>query len=322
MGRVIQSLVVGWQIVRASDGQAYYVLQNDHLKIADDWSLSISDIDITDAGQYMCMVSGVYQSKFQVDVLLRERRKVVKETEKVKLLPSQFFPGNNMELVSVWSGWSECNHCGKIGQRHKIGLCTVRKIDYRHPITPVDVPMMDSFIDGIPCHSALLPSKVARKKSIRTRPTEVMIGACHMPCPTVQPFITVTDENGGVVEVVEAGFYSVKDKPKLPPMVKRKVRYEDSGKHLVLLCPRKESGGLIRWQNATRVINPMTIRRQTRGRISIDSQSRLHIRKLRRADQAHEASRPGYSTISSTDPVVFANKRDTILKHQQPQMRL
>lgn len=210
MRKSTYSLIIGWQVVRASDGQASYILINDRIKIADDWSLSISDIDITDAGQYMCMMSGVYQAKFQVDVLLRERRKIIKETEMGKLLPSQFLPGNNIELLSVWSDWSECNHCGQMGQRHKIGLCMVRKIDYRRDIAPVDVPMMNSFIDGIPCRSPILPTKVAHKKLVRTRPTEVLIGACSMPCPTMQPFITVTDKDGNVVEVVEAGFYSLK----------------------------------------------------------------------------------------------------------------
>lgn len=70
-------------------------------------------------------------------------------------------------------------------------------------------------------------------------------------------------------------------------MVKRSLVYEVTGKNLVLKCPTKpESAALVRWQNKTIAINPLTIKRQTRGRVRLDSVNRLHIRSLRLYDSA------------------------------------
>ena len=70
-------------------------------------------------------------------------------------------------------------------------------------------------------------------------------------------------------------------------MVIRKVFYEETKKNIVLECPStSQSSATIRWQNGTTVINPMTIRRQTRGRVKVDSVNRLHIHSLRLYDTA------------------------------------
>lgn len=71
------------------------------------------------------------------------------------------------------------------------------------------------------------------------------------------------------------------------PLVIRRVLYEPINKHLILSCPRsKKYKSLIRWQNGTLVLNPLTIKRQTRGRVFLDSINRLHIRRLRMTDTA------------------------------------
>lgn len=78
-----------------------------------------------------------------------------------------------------------------------------------------------------------------------------------------------------------------RSKPTLPPMVARKVIYTNKGENLVLTCPNSdEAKSLIRWQNGSFPLNPLTIRRQTRGRVKIDGVNRLEIRGLRFTDMA------------------------------------
>lgn len=110
-------------------------------------------------------------------------------------------------------------------------------------------------------------------------------GYCYQPCPTEPPPIEVTDANGNVVEVIEGGYHPIGRKPELPPMVKRKVKYEPAGSHLVISCPTSKKGK-VRWQRGERAINTATIRHQTKGRVSIDKLNRLHIRKLHERDTA------------------------------------
>lgn len=68
-------------------------------------------------------------------------------------------------------------------------------------------------------------------------------------------------------------------------MVVRKVQHEPLGSHLVLNCPTSDQSR-VRWQRGERVINSRTIRRLTKGRVSIDRLNRLHIWKLRAGDSA------------------------------------
>ena len=78
-----------------------------------------------------------------------------------------------------------------------------------------------------------------------------------------------------------------RNKPKLPPMVKRKVIYTTTNTKIVLSCPNSsKKKSMIRWQNGSVSLNPFSISRQTHGRIRIDTINRLHIKGLRMSDMA------------------------------------
>lgn len=115
-------------------------------------------------------------------------------------------------------------------------LLKLQKINKRDPIMPHDAKIMDHYSNGVPCRSTVLPKYFARIPQIRRRMSEIIIGRCLVECPTAAPYVNVTDKQGKVIEVVEKGFYSMKEKPTIPPMVKRKVIYEEAGKNLVLKC--------------------------------------------------------------------------------------
>ena len=108
---------------------------------------------------------------------------------------------------------------------------------------------------------------------------------CFIPCPSTPPPIKVTDASGNVVEIVESGYHPLGKQPNLPSLVQRKVLYEPQGSHLVLNCPAAQKSK-IRWQRGERPINTRTITRQTRGRVTVDKQNRLNIRKLNMHDSA------------------------------------
>ncbi|XP_069125696.1 Ig-like V-type domain-containing protein FAM187A [Argopecten irradians] len=282
-------LDIQWQHMSSRDSAMRYVDENYKFKFTDEMSLIISGVDIVDAGQFFCvrMRDREIERVYQLDVLFRERRKVIKGSERQNILPEKTLEENNLKLFTLWSDWTDCNRCGKMGQRRKVGLCMVDKINSTKPVEPVDLPILELYPRGIPCRSTVLPSEIAKLRPIRRRQSETIMEYCLLTCPTVAPARIVTDKNGEVIEVIQPGFYSMKERPPLPPMVKRKVLFEDTRKSVILKCPVKPGQtSLIRWQNGTVNINPLTIRRQTRGRVRTDSANRLHIRALRLYDSA------------------------------------
>ncbi|XP_021351112.1 Ig-like V-type domain-containing protein FAM187A [Mizuhopecten yessoensis] len=280
---------VQWQQIRARDSAMRYVEESSKFKFTDKMSLVISGVDIIDAGQFFCvrMRDREIEQIYQLDVLFRERRKVINGSERHNILPVETMAENNLKLSTLWSDWSACNRCGKMGHRRMVGLCMVEKVNASDPVEPVDLPIIELYPRGLPCRSTVLPSQIARLRSIRLRQSETIVENCYRSCPTAAPPITVTDKNGNVLQVIQPGYYSMKDKPPLPRLVKRSVIYEETGKNIILKCPTKPNeDSLVRWQNGTVVINPLSIRRQTRGRVRMDSANRLHIRALRLYDSA------------------------------------
>lgn len=92
--------------------------------------------------------------------------------------------------------------------------------------------------------------------------------------------------------------------PTLPRMVVRKVLYETKGSHVKLTCPTSNKGK-VRWQRGERPINTVVIHRQSKGRVSVDRQNRLHIRKVRMKDSAPYNCWVWQSHIATFKVVVF-----------------
>ncbi|XP_063445227.1 Ig-like V-type domain-containing protein FAM187A [Mytilus trossulus] len=280
---------IEWQQLRAEQGELDYVENSKRVNITPDKMLVILNVDVVDRGQYFCVQSNIqeYIEIYQLDVIEREKRITLPESDIKKLLPQHKLPDNNLKLFTLWSEWSDCNQCNRLGKRRKVGICMVNKIEIDEPIEPMDIPMIILYPDGIPCRSTILPPGVKRLQEIRDRKSETILGDCFLKCPTTPAFLTITDSNGKIVETIDSGFYSLKSKPTLPPMVKRKVTYADTGKSVVLLCPNSsKKNSLIRWQNGSIPFNPLTIKGQTRGRVQIDTINRLHIKGLRKSDTA------------------------------------
>lgn len=90
-------------------------------------------------------------------------------------------------------------------------------------------------------------------------------------------------------------------------MVDRTVIFAKTGEILVLRCPDySEKHTLIRWQNGSIPLNSLTIQRQTRGRVHIDSINKLHIKGLRQTDTAIYSCWGG-NTLFSTIQVIMTD---------------
>ncbi|XP_046331084.1 Ig-like V-type domain-containing protein FAM187A [Haliotis rufescens] len=287
----MDSQMVSWQFLKRADATISVLDAGKHLRITKQWTLVIKELGMADVGQYFCVEGGEYMAVYQLDVLTAETRKVVLEKDKGNLLPTVALYKSNLKLLTSWTEWSQCNHCGKPGLRRKIGLCMVKKIWAGQTTKPFDFPLLALYKDGVPCRSTALPKAISRLPGIAKRPSEVLLGNCQVPCPTQPPPLNITDATGKVVEVIEPGFYSIKTHPKLPPIVKRIVQYHEAGIHLVLKCPSDEDdegddNSIVRWQRGKRQIDPLSIKKQTRGRVFVDQENKLHMRRLFTSDTA------------------------------------
>lgn len=201
-----------WQQLRTQDGVLRYVEENNRIEITKDKMLTFLEVDVIDAGQYFCVQTHIqeYVEIYQLDVVLKENRVTLPEDEIKELLKPVVLKEHNLRVFTYWSSWSMCNQCNKIGKRRKIGVCMIQKRYINKPIEPIDLPIIALYPDGIPCRSTILPKEISRNREIRLRPSETIIGDCYVECPTTPAFLTVTDENGKIVETVEAGFYSAR----------------------------------------------------------------------------------------------------------------
>ncbi|KAK7476073.1 hypothetical protein BaRGS_00032700 [Batillaria attramentaria] len=275
-----------WQHLRRSDSSLGNVHYDDRIQMTPQSGLVIKGADVADAGQYSCLHLGDYVAIYQVDVLPKERRKRVRLGE--SLLQEVYLPSHNLRVLTVWSSWGSCDACDVIGHRQRTGTCTVLKIDPDDRVKPRDFPMIDLYPDGVPCRSTALPGHLRRLKVVRHRYEETLVAECNVSCPTEAPPVAVTDSDGKVLELVEpVKLYSLGEMPPLPKMVKRRVLYEPEGKHLVLTCGSETQRGTgLRWMRGKRRVDPMSIKRQTLGRVWIDSANRLHLKDLMLSDTA------------------------------------
>lgn len=203
---------IEWQQLRTQDAVLSYVEPNHRMKISDQKTLVILKVDIVDSGQYFCVQSKIqeYIEIYQLDVIFREKTQLIPESDQKDLLPARDLPKHNLKVFTLWSEWSDCNNCNKLGQRRRVGICMVSKLNQEKPVEPVDIPIIVLYPDGIPCRSTILPKEISVIKRIMLRKSEIIMGNCFMKCPTTPAFITVTDANGKIVETIDAGFYSLK----------------------------------------------------------------------------------------------------------------
>ncbi|XP_014671030.1 PREDICTED: Ig-like V-type domain-containing protein FAM187A [Priapulus caudatus] len=262
---------------------------SENIVITSSSSLFIRRAQLSDAGQYLCIWLGQYYSVYRLDVVRTEKRAVVYDTDIKGARPAKpkALPQNNLQLFTSWTDWSDCTLCGMPGRRHKIGICTLKKLDANESVKPVDLSVLHDYPGGVPCRSSALPEYFASMGEIWSRRSETLVGTCEVACPTVPAETNITDENGIIVETVRTGegLYSIRlPPPSIPPMVKRKTVYESEGSNIELVCPNSDSTTGVTWQNNTEIIDPIKIRRFTRGRIIIDDKNALRLRRLTLTD--------------------------------------
>ncbi|KAK0069564.1 Ig-like V-type domain-containing protein FAM187A isoform X3 [Biomphalaria pfeifferi] len=248
-------------------------------------TLTIRSIDVNDAGQYFCVEHEDYAAVYQVDVFLTDRRKHISHGVDVPQ-GDTYLTQRNLRVFTMWAPWGECNTCDRQGQKFRVGQCTVKKIYSDTPVFPRDYPIMMFYKDGVPCHSTALPRHIRQIPEIGERFSETIVASCNESCPTQPPAIEITDKSGQVIDVIEPGFHSIHQKPALPPLIRREVLYEPQNSHLVLHCPGELEVDMIHWTRGERQIDPGSIKRQTRGRVHVDSRNQLHINQLLLSDTA------------------------------------
>ncbi|XP_059151292.1 uncharacterized protein LOC131937708 [Physella acuta] len=283
-----ESQRANWQVLRHEDTALQRVHVGGKFHVTKDSSLVITGIDVNDAGQYFCVEEMDYAAVYQVDVFLTDRRKHIKLGQDVPQA-DVYLVQQNLQVFTMWAAWSECNTCDRQGQKFRVGQCTVKKLYQDTPVFPRDYPIMMFYKEGVPCHSTAVPRHLRNLPEIGLRYSETQVTFCMEPCPTIPPSVSITDETGKVIEVLEPGYFPLDAKPQLPPLVKRKVLYEPLQSHLVLHflhCPGDLDVSVVHWARGERGVDPASIRHQTKGRVWVDSLSRLHINPLILSDTA------------------------------------
>ncbi|CAG5119996.1 unnamed protein product [Candidula unifasciata] len=272
-----------WQVLLHEISTLQEVHENKRIHISKEYTLLIEKIDVSDAGQYFCVERRDYISVYQLDVFLTDKRRSFRLGDE-PLTPETFLLKHNLRVFTMWAAWGECNTCDRSGEKSRIGQCTVKKMYQDIPVFPRDYAMMAVYPEGVPCHSTALPRHIRKMSEIGNRESETILVPCQEPCPTDPPVSRITDESGNVVEVVDAGFHSMKDQPQLPSLVKRKVLYENENSHLLLNCPTQHEANMIHWARGESEVDPIDIKKQTKGRVWVDSLSRLHFKPLLLSD--------------------------------------
>lgn len=207
--------IIDWQRLRPQDSDFEFVSKDDgRVRIdSETRDLIIDPVDVLDAGQYFCINTYYreYEEIYQLDVLFRERLKTTKyedvEGGKDKYLDNFALVDHNILAFTAWSEWTDCQDCNKKSIKKRVGLCMVNKIYKDKPILPFDLPIIELYPNGVPCRSTVLSKEIASIKRIKNRRSEVVLADCYKVCSTTPGFTIVTDKNGNISEVFEAGFY-------------------------------------------------------------------------------------------------------------------
>ena len=190
-------------------------IDHSHYILMPNKTLIIPKADVNDAGQYVCYRGKIHQAIYQVDVVERERYRVIVEPpdKGPRALPSSHLPDYNIQVVTQWSSWSRCNQCNKRGQRRRVGMCTVLKEDITKPVRPHAIPYLENYPDGLPCRSTLLPDFISELAEVKDRQSESLLSYCFIDCPTLPPVKIYTDKTGNVCQpLVHLTLHSWPDK--------------------------------------------------------------------------------------------------------------
>ncbi|XP_014787984.1 Ig-like V-type domain-containing protein FAM187A [Octopus bimaculoides] len=273
---------VTWQHLQEKGTVLSRIQSNGNYKITPNRDLIIKAINSELDGYYYCTNGNRYEAIHHLTTVTSTQFHAVSENTTKSLLTMKNLTRNNLKIFSSWSNWSKCSHCGKEGFRRKIGLCTIKKLNERAPVRPVDIYIFYYFTGSLSCQSTALPKQIRELPAIKSRPNEVFYNKCQVACPKKEGRTIIKDQAGKVVEVVMPGYLSLHQKRKMAHPVIRDVIYTMEGSDVIIRCRTDEN--IIRWQNRSKPLKHFLESRKTKGRVFIDVTNSLHIRNTQFTD--------------------------------------
>ncbi|XP_071054393.1 uncharacterized protein [Onthophagus taurus] len=235
---------VEWDFGKEDDNYLIEIELTEHVIIApEDKSLSIYNLQLEHTGQYVCRLGQTITAPIYLTVIKGDNLTEVhgKNAEKGPFpqRPKTITGSDALYLDTVWSPWSQCNRCHKVGKRHRHGYCIIKygeedvermrrdeenitqtatTIPFNNnsgyfsegPISKentsacvnckeIELDLLKIFEGGMPCESHILPSSFKNLPDVKERTGEIMVGYCKVPCPKSQIF-EVKDKSGKIIE--------------------------------------------------------------------------------------------------------------------------
>ncbi|KAF0303862.1 Ig-like V-type domain-containing protein FAM187A [Amphibalanus amphitrite] len=267
----------------------------DHFIVSPGMKLTLQGALPSDSGIYICQNYFTIHAVYNIDVVPFLHPKTVHGPS----APSGPYPAepvdlkeNNLRIFTDWSQWSSCSRCDRVGKRFRSGMCFVQPLEADKPIrlkpgeeSLVAKSALEQFPNGLPCETKLLPSELRELQPVANRRAEREVRFCKVPCPNTRVWI-VRDAYGTVREIWKKNNRSIVERLEAPlsSYVRRSTVYTNTGKKIRIVCSGSDHSSVVQWQKSSRLLDPVGYRRETHGRVFIDINKVIHIRKAASQD--------------------------------------
>ncbi|KAG8185996.1 hypothetical protein JTE90_027666 [Oedothorax gibbosus] len=268
--------------------------------VVEDHSLIIRQVTEQDGAYYFCYDAEDEHAKMDIlldvehrteldplelnmpAVLNKEVLKWLKTCKGIKTIPSL----SKYECYAEWGSWSKCDVCGKIGERKRVGVCRLQKLEKVEIQAPKgNLVQADFPIVGVGCHSVLLDALPAAKEILQKIPNIVLIEKCEVSCTG---FVTKASrlkafQKGGFLKRIKVKI--AKKMNQVSKDIKAEIKAEKEGTQLTLFCPGASIDTRVKWKLNERLLHKHKLKEKTAGRVYIDAMDALHIKELRIIDK-------------------------------------
>uniref|UniRef100_A0A2A4JUC8 Ig-like domain-containing protein n=1 Tax=Heliothis virescens TaxID=7102 RepID=A0A2A4JUC8_HELVI len=291
---------IKWMFTRHPRKPFGEVETGDRLTIERD-TMTIYNVMPSDEGVFWCMLGTGGGGLVLLEITDTEPYTVVKPrtSRGPHAVHKEMYQG--VILSTKWSRWSECSVCGKVGRRHRYGMCYVN-LDLNlianfedDPVTTAAyttvieldqklIELFQAFPTGLPCRSQYLPKTLQAMKALQQRPSEIMIGMCKVPC-LVTPTVKI--------------IHPKKSSTKKEPTIKSSNKIEQSRKtstktwHTKKLTTKKEH---------TKMSSKMEHSKFSSPKIEHTKQSSTKIEHTKKTSSETEQTRYSTTKIDHTKP--------------------
>lgn len=189
------------------------------------------------------------------------------------------------KCYAEWGQWSNCDVCGEIGKRRKIGECRLQKLVTVNIESPKGKEIEAEFpVVGVGCHSVLLNVVPDAKTILNKIPNIILTEKCKVSC---EGYLGKSAEmsahkKGSFLKKIK--IKKIKEMKEVKQTIISAVKEEKEGSSLTLFCPGATLDVFVKWKFNERSLDPKKVKERTGGRISIDGGDALHIRDLRVKD--------------------------------------